>query len=511
MAQAQPDIYNIPPSCYWSAAARRHLMYFVQAMPQAYTITPFHRSYLRILDAFARGKVKNLIIQAPPQHGKSQLSSRMLPAYLLGQDPEQKITIASYAATIAKDFNKDVQRIMETPEYTLAFPGTRILDSAGPAVSPGNSRRNSEVTEVVGHAGSLRVVGRGGSLTSKTVDVLIMDDLYKDGQEANSPLIREGAWDWYTKVARTRLHNQSRQLIVFTRWHVEDIIGRIMEKETVTEITTWEQLERGIPDGEWGLVNFPAIKVGPPTEIDTRGEGEALWPGRHSLERLKAQRELDPVGFECLYQGNPGNAESRLYHPFKTWVDKADWGSYIRSGCYIDVADEGDDYLASITYDVYRSDSQAWNEHERRWEPLLFILVTDIILTDEGTEITGVTVPQQINTYGSQKVWIESNNGGSQYAKVVRRKVRAACVEFYQGGNKEARVLTSAPAVNNQVIMPLGWETRFPKAYESLTMFLRQFGANAHDDLEDALTGVVEKELGNTQPYQMANRGVTVH
>ena len=430
---------------------------------------------------------------------------------MLGHNPDLKICIASYAATIAKDFNRDVQRLIDNEKYRAVFPET-TLNGSNVVTIANNYLRNSDVFEIVGHTGSLRVVGRGGSLTSKTVDVLILDDLYKDAQEANSPQIRTTAWDWYTKVARTRLHNDSQQLIVFTRWHPEDIIGKIIETEEVVEVTRWEQFDE-IPAGGWALVNFEAIKTGKPTELDEREPGTALWEKRHSLEKLLGQRKLDPVGFECMHQGNPGSAESRLYQPFKTWVEKSDWGQYIRSGCYVDVADEGEDFLFAASYDIYRSENQIWNEKLRRFEPLIFALITDVEFTDESTEVTTVTVPRLINTNGVQKAWIESNNGGSQFEKVVSKKVRAITVPFYQNENKEARIITQAPFVNQHIIFPFGWEQRFPKLYAHLTGFLRKFDANDHDDDADGLTGIYEKEIadGNVRPYSAANRGVLVH
>ena len=115
---------------------------------------------------------------------------------------------------------------------------------------------------------------------------------------------------------------------MFTRWHPEDVIGKILESEKVIKATKWSDFE-DVPDGTWVLVNFEAIKTGEPTEIDPRQKGEALWPERHSLERLLSMKAIDPVGFQCLYQGNPENAEGRLYEPFKTWIDKADWGSLV--------------------------------------------------------------------------------------------------------------------------------------------------------------------------------------
>lgn len=499
------------PELFLQEGARRRLLWFAQYLRPKYQATPFHRSYAKVLQYFADKKVKNLIIQAPPQHGKSELSSRLLPAYILGQEPDTKVAICSYAATIAKDFNRDVQRIIDCDEYRKVFPDT-TLNGANVVTVATNYLRNSDVFEIVGHTGSLRVVGRGGALTSKTVDVMILDDLYKDATEANSPIIRTTAWDWYTKVARTRLHNDSQQLIVFTRWHPEDIIGKLIESEQVIEAKSWSDFDN-VPEGAWVLVNYEAIKTGLPTELDSRQAGEALWAERHSLERLEKLRALDPVGFECLQQGNPGSAESKLYQPFKTWIEKSDWGTYVRSGCYVDVADEGDDFLFAASYDIYRSNNEVYNEKTKRFDPLLFALITDIEYTDESTEVTTITVPRLINTNGVQKAWIESNNGGSQFEKVVRTKVRALTVPFYQGANKESRIVTNAPFVNQHVIMPFGWEQKYPELYKHLTGFLRAFSANAHDDDADGLTGIYEKEIadGNTRPYNNGNRGVVVH
>lgn len=493
---------------YITAVARRWLGYFARVIVPGLHMAGFHRVYYAILDAFARGDIRKLIVQMPPQHGKSQGSSRLLPAFLLGHDPSLKICIGSYSTTIARDFNRDVQRIMQGDEFRAVFPGVNL---------PGGESSyqcNSDVTELPGTGGWLRAVGRGGSLTSKTVDVSILDDVYKDYAEGNSPVIREAAWKWYTTVVRTRLHNNSRELIVFTRWHEDDLIGRIIQGgERVVDITCRGDLS-GIAPGTWARVNFEAIKTGDPTEIDPRQPGEPLWPQRHSLARLEAQRELDPVQFQCLYQGNPGNAEGRLYSaPFKTWTDKGEWGRYIRSGNYTDVADEGGDYMASVCYDIYLSPHQSFDERTGKYVPILYALITDIIYTQDNISVTASTVPEMINRNGSQRAWIESNNGGAGFEKMIRPKTKAITVPFQQRGNKESRIITNSVAVNSQIIMPLGWETRFKAVFEHLTGFLRDFGANAHDDMEDCLTGIVEKEItgGDIRPYSQRSRGVTVH
>lgn len=444
-----------------------------------------------------------------PTHN-SEGSSRKLPAFMLGLNPNTKICIGSYAATIARDFNRDVQRIIDTPSYRELFPET-YLNGSNVVTMANTYLRNSDVIEMVGHKGLLRVVGRGGSLTSKTVDVSILDDVYKDYAEGNSPIVRNAAWKWYTTVVRTRLHNDSQELIVFTRWHEDDLIGRIEKSgETVIDIKSWDDV-KNIPAGAWVRINFEGLKTGEPTEIDPREPGAALWDRRHSRAKLEGQRALDPVQFQCLYQGNPGNAEGRLYrNPFRTYVDKSEWGTFVRSGNYTDVADEGDDFTFSVCYDVYKSGNEAWNEQKKRFEPILYALITDMVFTQENTEVTAVTVPEMINRCGTQKAWIESNNGGAGFEKLIRKKIKAISEPFYQGANKESRIITNSASVNAQIIMPLGWEERFPKIHEHVTGFLRDFPANEHDDPEDGLTGIYEKELadGDTRPYSQATRGI---
>ena len=444
-----------------------------------------------------------------PTHN-SEGSSRKLPAFMLGLNPDKKICIGSYAATIARDFNRDVQRIIDTPSYRELFPET-YLNGSNVVTMANTYLRNSDVIEMVGHKGLLRVVGRGGSLTSKTVDVSILDDVYKDYAEGNSPIVRNAAWKWYTTVVRTRLHNDSQELIVFTRWHDDDLIGRIEKSgETIIDVKCWADLEDVTP-GAWVRINFEGLKTGEPTEVDPREPGAALWDRRHSRAKLEGQRALDPVQFQCLYQGNPGNAEGKLYrNPFRTYVDKSEWGTYVRSGNYTDVADEGDDFTFSACYDVYKSGNEAWNEQKKRFEPILYALITDMVFTQENTEVTAVTVPEMINRCGTQKAWIESNNGGAGFEKLIRKKIKAISEPFYQGANKESRIITNSASVNAQIIMPLGWEERFPKIHEHVTGFLRDFPANEHDDPEDGLTGIYEKELadGDTRPYSQATRGI---
>lgn len=138
-------------------------------------LQPFHRAYYRVLEAFAAGRVRRLIVTMPPQHGKSVGATTLLPAYVLGLDPDQRVAIASYSGALASKFNRRVQRIIESREYAAFFPSTTIKQGSKP---PSYIRTADEV-EIIGCRGGLLSVGREGSLTGNRVDCFILDDLYR--------------------------------------------------------------------------------------------------------------------------------------------------------------------------------------------------------------------------------------------------------------------------------------------------------------------------------------------
>ena len=460
--------------------ARQSLGVFAKVMMPTLQFTDFHVTYYRTLQAFADGRIRKLIVTMPPQHGKSQGSTRILPAYLLGIDPDTKIAIASYADTFAKKFNCDVQRIIDTAEYHKVFPNTTLNRSKVVDVT-GSYLRNRSEFEVVNHSGGLKAVGRGGGLTGNPVDVMILDDLYKDAAEGNSPTIREAAWEWYTSVVRTRLHNNSRELIVFTRWHEDDLIGRLEHTERVVEIKSLSDLD-SIPEGldVWAKINFEAIKEGQPTEIDPRPQGAPLWADRHSLEALTAKRKLDPHTFQCLYQGSPASREGLLYSTFDTYDELPSPDQIIKRGAYIDTADMGNDYLCALAYVVDR---------------LGLVYIVDVVYSQEPMEVTEGQTADMLMRSGTRQAIIESNNGGRGFARAVQRLAPSVRVEWFsQSGNKESRVLTNAATVVANIRWPNNWASRWPTLYNHIVTFKRIFKANAHDDCADALTGIAERE-----------------
>lgn len=229
----------------------------------------------------------------PPQHGKSELVSRQLPAYILGKNPKAKVVVSSYSADLSSGFNRDTQRIIESPEYKEVFPSTGLNTKNIVTVS-GQWLRNSEVFEVVGEGGFLKSTGVGGALTGTAMDYGIVDDPVKDTIEAMSPTYQERNWNWFNDVFYSRIHNDTRLLITQTRWNVNDLSGKLLQ-----------QMEDDPTAERWTVICLPAVKINHDNPEDPRGIGEPLWPSRHSLEKLMQVRARSIRTYESLYQQDP--------------------------------------------------------------------------------------------------------------------------------------------------------------------------------------------------------------
>ena len=478
-AQHQYPQPNISHNSYHTAGAslqlvpQENLLSFTRHTLPSFAPAPFHIAYYEVLTRFAMGEIKKLMITMPPQHGKSEGATRRLPAFVLGQDPDKRIAIVSYNAIKARKFNRELQRIMDDDRYYKLFPQTLLAGQASYQEQGRRSRnyaRNSDECEIVGYQGSFKTIGVGGSLTGEPVDMLIMDDLYKDASSAWSPVIRQNVADWYDTVASTRLHNDSQQLLVFTRWHMEDLAGRLLEQEGV-----YDPIEN--PQG-WLLVSFPAIQNRPPSEQDPRAEGEPLWPERHSLEKLLEIKGRSPTVFESLYQQNPQPSQGLMYEEFNCYTDLP---SRSYSVAYIDAADSGADYLCALFY----KEAEDGN------------YITDVLYTKDPMEVTETTLTYMLQQHQVERCHIESNNGGNLFVSNLQQRSwdtgnrLTRFNPFHQNQNKTARIFAASASVQKLIKMPLDWKKRFPKFARDLTGYLR-IGTNAHDDAPDALTGSIE-------------------
>lgn len=274
------------------SAQKGNFLDFIYYVNWDYVANWHHKIIINKLQEFLHDpKKKNLAVFVPPQHGKSELTSRLFPAYALGENPNLKIAVCSYSSDLADSFNRDVQRYIDTDEYKEIYPETTL--NSKNVVTTQSWLRNSEIFEVVNKKGYLKSVGVGGGLTGRAVDLAIIDDPVKDDMEAQSPTFRDRVWNWYLTVLSTRLHNDSKQVLIMTRWHEDDLAGRLLNPETNPNYKDWE------------VLRLPAIYEGDYLEGDNRQMGDALWSEKHSLEKLNVLKGMSESTFESLYQQNP--------------------------------------------------------------------------------------------------------------------------------------------------------------------------------------------------------------
>ena len=271
--------------------ARQRFPVFLDYTTPSYDRRWFHTLIANKCQQLLEGTLgtDRLMLFVPPQHGKSEIVSRKFPAWALGVNPLLKIVGSSYSADLAQQFSRSIQRTIDSSEYTEVFPNTYLNNMRVKTDTQRGWLRNVDQFETVGFGGFYKAIGVGGSLTGTPVDIGIIDDPVKDALEAGSQTYRDRIWDWYTDVFLTRLHNNSKQILIMTRWHEDDLAGRLLERE---------------PE-KWTVVSIPAIREDMNLPEDPRQIGEALWEAQHSLERLLDVEKRSPRTFAALYQQRP--------------------------------------------------------------------------------------------------------------------------------------------------------------------------------------------------------------
>ena len=237
------------------------------------------------LESIERGELTRLLITMPPRHGKSMTVTESFPSWFIGRNPERRVIEVSYGAELAERFGRFNRRKIE--EFGLDMFGVQI------------SRDNASVTNwsIEGHFGGMISAGIGGSITGQGADLLIIDDPIKNRKEAESVTYRENIWAEWQDTLSSRLHPGGRVVIIMTRWHEDDLVGRLLSQNRKA----------------WTLINLPAL-----AEVDDileRNEGQALWP-EHGFDESWCNDKKLSLGshsWESLYQGHPRPAEGTLF------------------------------------------------------------------------------------------------------------------------------------------------------------------------------------------------------
>lgn len=243
-----------------------------------------HEVIAAALEEVEAGRMPRLIITMPPRHGKSELASRRFPAWFMGRDPYRQLIFSTYNDDFAQDFGRSVRETMRSQAFQQVFPLCKLR--------AGSASADKIQTE---EGGLMKFVGRGGGLTGRGADLLIIDDPIKDREEADSKSVRDKMWSWFTEAAMTRLMPGGRVVIIMTRWHEDDLIGRLIDPRN--PCYNKEEAEN------WNILALPAIAVdGDPMK---RKIGEALWPEQFPIDVLEKIKRLNARGFSALYQGQP--------------------------------------------------------------------------------------------------------------------------------------------------------------------------------------------------------------
>lgn len=282
--------------------SRESLEHFTTWTFPQYEVNWHHRAIFDTLNRFIyTDEINRLMIFAPPRNGKSEVVSRRLPAFLFGINPRLNIISCSYSADLTSMMNRDVQRIIDSDEYKNIFPDVRLND--GNTRTTGNWLRNSDIFEIVKHGGVYRSCGIGGGITGSGAQILIIDDPIKNQEEADSITYRNKLWDWYTSTAYTRLEKNAKVILMNTRWHEDDLCGRLLA------------LAKNDPNADqWHVLSLPAIAENERDPRDIRQPGEALWPNKYNLETLmKIKASVGNRVWNSLFQQRPSSTEGGIF------------------------------------------------------------------------------------------------------------------------------------------------------------------------------------------------------
>ncbi len=235
----------------------------------------------RFYTDYTNGKRPKLVIQAPPQHGKSMQIIDFI-SWFSGKDPDAKVIYTSFSERLGVRANLRLQRIYDSEKYKKIFPDTKIN---GKGIDT-DATRNREIIEYVERDGYFRNTTVRGSITGESLDLGIIDDPIKGREEAGSVTIRDKTWDWFADDFFTRFSEDGALLAILTRWHVDDPIGRLIKRVNGVRV-----------------LSYPAIAV---ANDEFRKVGDALFPEHKSLDFLYERKQtLGTASFEALYQQNP--------------------------------------------------------------------------------------------------------------------------------------------------------------------------------------------------------------
>jgi predicted phage terminase large subunit-like protein len=428
-------------------AAQALASYSILLNPK-FTFARHTKVLVSALEAIERGEIDRLLISMPPQHGKSEQASIRFPCWYLGRHPDRSVVGASYSQELADEFGRKVRNGIIDPRHQAVFPDCRMSEDSSAA-----SRFNLLC------GGSYFSVGRGGGLTGRGADLIVIDDPLKDLQEASSPAIRAELKDWFRGVAYTRLRPGGALVAVATRWHTDDLAGWLLREHS--------------SEG-WHVINLPAIaeKDG----ADWRSEGEALWPERFPLSMLERSREqLGPQLWSAEYQGRPVPEGGAIFKSewFRSYREAPNihrviqgWDSAFKTGT-------GNDFSACVTLGESRPDGSGAT-------PGFYVL--DVWRDRLEFPDLKKRIAAAAEAWKPSAVLIEDKASGQSLVQELKRETLLPILPVEAKGSKELRAQLVTPLIESgRVFLPEAAPWRASFLDELVT-----FPSSAHEDMVDA-------------------------
>ena len=386
------------------------------------------------LQKITSGENRKLMIFCPPRMGKTECVTVRYPAWFLENHPEKRVIVGSYNQILANKFSRRTRKILKE-RMPLSDERTAVEDWETPL------------------NGGYRAIGVGAGITGQGGDLIIIDDPVKSREEANSDAFRDRVWDWYTDDLYSRLEPHASLILIMTRWHQDDLAGRILASEDVKN---------------WKVLTLRAL-----AEADdplNRAEGEALCPARYSREELLAIQQIQGANFQALYQQRPTAVEGEILKReyWKYFKMAPEFERIVQSWDTAFKTKKENDYSVCITFGITQNGFYVLD----RWKQKV-----------EFPELKKVVV-QKAQEFGPQEILIEDKASGQSLIQELRRDSRLPLIAIKVDTDKIARAYASTGILESgrcHLKEDAEWVLDFVDSCSS-------FPNAAHDDDVDAFT-----------------------
>lgn len=435
-----------------------------------YVVGPPHVKLINALERVERGECKRLMVFMPPRVGKSEGVSVNFPSWFLGRNPDLRVILSSYGASLA---------------YTMSRKARNLLDTYGPEVFGVSVASDSKAVDdwnVEDHRGGLAAVGVDGPATGKGADLAIIDDPVKDQKEALSEVVRENVKDWYRTVLRTRLHPGGRIVLLMTRWHEDDLAGWLLE-----------QAKNG--GEQWEVITIPFFDE----TINTVPEG-LIWPERFAsdfptMEALETFKlSVGSSAWESLYQQRPTSEQGGMFkrQNWRFWSRTPGVAGPRPRGCNtlgsVALPEKFDQLLISVDA-AFKGNSNSDFVSIQRWgsrKAERFLLrreVRQMTFTETLHALRREVADLRATYKQSYKILVEDKANGTAIIDTLNSEL-GCIIPVEPLGGKESRASAAQPAQE-------AGNVYLPEGDPSIDRFISEhasFPKGKHDDEVDAMS-----------------------